>query len=68
MTGRVRERFTRTNGELLFFPHGHDLLGNWTGECERETATQRSSTISIIHICFIEILVEGQINMAKVNL
>lgn len=40
MTGRVRERFTRTNGELLLFPHSHDLLGNWTGERERDGNTR----------------------------
>lgn len=41
MTGRVRERFTRADGELLLFPHGHDLLGNWTREGQRRAINER---------------------------
>lgn len=35
MAGRVRERFAWTNRELLLFPHGHHLLGNWRRERQK---------------------------------
>lgn len=42
MAGGVGERFARADGELLLFPHGHDLLGNWGGEGQRHSGAERS--------------------------
>lgn len=36
VAGRVGERFARTDWELLLFPHGHDLLGNWRRGRQRQ--------------------------------
>lgn len=37
VAGRVGERFAWTNRELLLFPHGHNLLGNWRREWQRHS-------------------------------
>lgn len=36
MARRVGERFAWADGELLLFPHGHDLLGNWRTKSQRD--------------------------------